>query len=100
MNQKINSSIKFRDGKTPLHIVCEHGNQQAALWLVVNSAHIDARDREGHTPLHLACRGNHYYTAKVLAENRADYTILNNVGQTPLDYQVPNIRAIAAMFGY
>lgn len=60
------------DGRTPLHLACEHGATEATGLLIttLRSAHasIDATDAAGLSPLDRACQSGHVACAKLLLE--------------------------------
>lgn len=72
--------MHLQDGRTPLHLACEHGNMEAAAALIgLGGADLGARDASGSTPLHIAVDKNHLQLAKSLMDRGAALDTTTNV---------------------
>lgn len=61
------------DGRQPLHVAAEQGEQVIVRLLLENGADIDGLDREGHSPLHIAVMGGKTQVAEFLIKKGASY---------------------------
>lgn len=52
--------------KTPFHLACIRGDQQAIKYLLDKGASTTVVDRDGCTPLHYLCEGQNYEMVKLL----------------------------------
>jgi len=74
-----------QDGRTPLHVACEHGNMEAAAALIgLGGADLSLRDNSGLTPLHVAVDKNHLLLAKTLMDRGAAVDTTTNVSDNLL----------------
>ncbi|KAK7476855.1 hypothetical protein BaRGS_00031937 [Batillaria attramentaria] len=74
----------WEKGRKPLHIACEHGNNDLVKILLDAGASVDAQDNNGRTPLHVACRYNHVDVMKSLLATESDVDAKDDSGFTPL----------------
>lgn len=75
----------MQDGRTPLHVACEHGHVEAAAALVgLAGADLAAKDASGLTPLHVAVDKNHLLLAKTLMDWGAEPHATTNVSPQSL----------------
>ena len=64
---KIDLNSRDRNGRTPLHLVCERGQTKVAELLIQNSSEfngkfnicLNTKDKNGYTPLDLAYNNKH-----------------------------------------
>lgn len=61
------------DGRQPLHVAAEQGEQVIVKLLLDNGADINGLDSEGHSPLHIAIMGGKTQVANYLVEKGAAY---------------------------
>lgn len=70
----------LQDGRTALHVACEHGHMEAAAALIgLGGADLSARDNAGLTALHVAVDKNHLALAKTLMDRGATVDTATNV---------------------
>jgi ankyrin repeat protein len=73
----------MQDGRTPLHLACEHGHMEAAAALIgLGGADLSVKDNSGLSPLHVAVDKNHLVLAKTLMDAGAPVDTATNVGST------------------
>lgn len=74
------AAVGLQDGRTPLHVACEHGHMEAAAALIgLGGADLSARDNAGLTALHVAVDKNHLALAKTLMDRGATVDTATNV---------------------
>lgn len=84
-----------QDGRTPLHVACEHGNMEAAAALIgLGGADLSLRDNSGLTPLHVAVDKNHLLLAKTLMDRGAAVDTTTNVSATVTRAVLPPPKSI------
>ena len=77
--------IKNKEGMTPLHIACKHGNLSALELLKIHGAGASDKDDDGNTPLHLTAKYGGNESMQILLKNfKSDPNIKNKEGRTPL----------------
>ncbi|MBO9496913.1 ankyrin repeat domain-containing protein [Thalassotalea sp. G20_0] len=81
---KANGNLARTDGKTPLHLAVQHGNDHCLDYLLVMGAKIDAPARDGIRPLHLAAEHGHLTCLQYLVKFGSDVDATNNNGDTAL----------------
>lgn len=86
---KRNLSMRFDEGKTPLHFAAERGDDGFVEYLIANGAQINAKDSSSSTPLHEAVRNGRISSANLLIEAGADVNIRDSAGNTPLHLVMP-----------
>ncbi|CAB0038598.1 unnamed protein product [Trichogramma brassicae] len=86
-------SLANKDGKTPLHVICQRNENRVLLRLffeiwdaIENRGQVDARDNEGSTPLHLATSRGNAELVEWLLRRGANPCLANAKGLTPLHY--------------
>lgn len=86
---KRNLSMRFDEGKTPLHIAAEKGDDGFVDYLIANGAQINAKDSSSSTPLHEAVRNGKIQSATLLIQSGADVNVRDSAGNTPLHLVMP-----------
>lgn len=82
-----NVDARAKDGRTPLHLACEHGQMEAAAALIgLGGADLTVRDSSGATPLHVAVDKNHLMLAKTLMDRGAAVDSTTHLGALPLNF--------------
>ena len=77
--------IKNKEGMTPLHIACKHGNLSALELLKIHGAGASDKDVDGNTPLHLTAKYGEIETMQILLKDfKSDPNIKNKEGRTPI----------------
>lgn len=79
-----NTSLRFVDGQTPLHIACSRKEVGIVEYLLNRGASVHAKDVIGNTPLHLAVSSSDIAIIKLLLANNASANSQNIMGDTPL----------------
>lgn len=72
-----------KNGRSPLHIACETGNNKIARFLILEEANLNIQDKEGYTPLHLALDNNNLEIIENLVDNGASIFLKDNKNRTP-----------------
>ncbi|SCM25992.1 conserved Plasmodium protein, unknown function [Plasmodium chabaudi chabaudi] len=75
IEKNINVNEKNRDGKTSLHIACEHNYLKGIELLLKNKADINSTDIQNNTPLITSIKRNNEEAARLLIENNADINV-------------------------
>jgi ankyrin repeat protein len=71
------------NGKTPLHIAANLGQEEVTKVLLAAKADVNARDTDGRTPLQMAANKE---IVAVLLANKADANVKDKSGRTPLHF--------------
>ncbi len=77
-------NARNRDGWTPLHYACRHGQTDIVCLLLDAGAEVNAKENNGSTPLSLACLNGHFELTRLLLEKGADVTAKDSRGRSPL----------------
>ncbi|KEG04319.1 conserved Plasmodium protein, unknown function [Plasmodium vinckei vinckei] len=75
IEKNINVNEKNKDGKTSLHIACEHNYLKGIELLLKNKADINSTDSQNNTPLITSIKRNNEEAARLLIENNADINV-------------------------
>ena len=86
---KRNLSMRFEEGKTPLHIASANGHSGYVKYLLAHKATVNAKDAACSTPLHEATRGGHIECVDLLIVAGADPNQRDSSGNTPLHLVMP-----------
>ncbi|MFZ4616095.1 MAG: ankyrin repeat domain-containing protein [Rectinemataceae bacterium] len=78
------SSIRFEEGKTPLHMSVERRQLGLTDFLLTRGANPNARNSSGSAPLHEAVRAGWIDGATLLLAHKADPNARDSVDNTPL----------------
>lgn len=96
-----NINLQDKDGKTPLHHVCENEkfSSNTIKLLVENKANLNLQDKDGAAPLHkYLCRSdtkkNRLDLIKVFYENKADLNLKNKYDNTFLHYYNTSLKIL------
>ena len=65
----------LNEGKSPLHISCQHGYFDISKLLLLNNAEINISDNERNSPLHYSIQGNYFEITKLLINYLKDISI-------------------------
>eukprot|EP00913_Durusdinium_trenchii_P011264 g10577.t1 len=80
-----------RNGRTPLHLACEHGRLEAAAILLERGCQADVQDACGRTCLHLAvCSQEPRLCHLLLSSCQSLVRRCDGKGRSPLSYAVMN----------
>lgn len=79
-----NPNSRNAQGKTPLHLAIEEGQQDTALTLIRSGADPNIRDAEGNTPLGMAVTDGSRLMAELLVSHGAAQGVANRSDETPL----------------
>ena len=85
--EKTGRDVNQRHGElneTALHIAAQKGLLEAAKWLIVQGADLEATDIGGRTPLYEAAFGDYVDVASLLIDRGAKVDAKNTYGETPL----------------
>lgn len=83
---RIFCTLKYPDGRTPLHLACGAGHTEIAQFLIEKGgAFIDAQDNHDDTPLHCAARTGMVDIVKLLIRKGADTKLRNMQGFAALE---------------
>ena len=89
-NKEIDVNKRDKDGKTPLHVVCEKGKSDRFLQLLldVEDVEVNLKDYAFKTPLHYAAsRSKNSVALKLLTEHRnIKLNLVDRAGKTALHY--------------
>jgi ankyrin repeat protein len=77
-----------KTGWTPLHYAASRGHVPVIMYLLENSAYIDAESPNGTTPLMMAAMYGSPEAVKALIQAGADPTLKNQLGLSALDFAV------------
>ncbi len=86
---KRNPSIRFEEGKTPLHVAAAAGHSGYVTYLIGRGAQANAKDIASATPLHEAVRGGRGKIVAALTAAGADANLQDSSGNTPLHLVMP-----------
>ncbi len=86
---KRNPSMRFEEGKTPLHIASGNGHTGFVNYLISRKAAVNVKDVSSSTPLHEAVRGGHVDCTAILLGAGADPNQKDSSGNTPLHLVMP-----------
>jgi len=86
---KRNLSMRFEEGKTPLHIAAANGQTGFVDWLLEQKAAVNVKDSSSSTPLHEAVRNGHIDCTALLLKSGADPNQKDSSGNTPLHLVMP-----------
>ncbi len=75
-----------KPGWAPLHYAASSGHLETMVFLLENSAYIDAESPNGTTPLMMAAQYGSTAAVKLLIDEGADPTIKNQQGLSALDF--------------
>uniref|UniRef100_A0A8C8CPW2 Ankyrin 1, erythrocytic b n=1 Tax=Oncorhynchus tshawytscha TaxID=74940 RepID=A0A8C8CPW2_ONCTS len=76
--------LQYNKVETPLHMASRAGHCEVALFLLQNTAQVDAKAKDDQTPLHCAARMGHKELVKLLLEHKANPDSATTAGHTPL----------------
>lgn len=94
LRQNANPDIRDDDGNTALHIAAQIGYLEAADWLRIVDADLNARNNRGETPLVLAVQQRNAALVRQLIEAGANPDIADSViGLSARDYAVRDGRS-------
>lgn len=79
LRQNANPDIRDREGNTPLHIAAQIGFLEAADWLRIVDADLNARNNRGETPLILAVQQRNAALVRQLVDAGANPDIADSV---------------------
>ncbi|MEI6876814.1 MAG: ankyrin repeat domain-containing protein, partial [Spirochaetota bacterium] len=91
------SSIRFEEGKTPLHKAVDKQQRGIVEFLLSRGANANARDGSGSTPLHEAIRSGWLEGAALLLANKADPNARDGFDNTPLHISMPESNRAAGI---
>ncbi|KAN0141605.1 Ankyrin repeat-containing domain protein [Lactarius tabidus] len=83
-------NARDKDGDTPLHFACFHGNFKTALVLLDHGAEVNAQNADGQTPLHRVSQSSDYdnddnpLVAQLMLKRGADVNSRDKDQATPL----------------
>ena len=86
---KRNLSMRFDNGKTPLHIAASNDSRGFVQYLIRQGAQVNAKDVSSSTPLHEAVINGSVGCARVLIDAGADINAQNAGGNTALHLVMP-----------
>ncbi len=86
---KRNLSMRFEEGKTPLHIAAANGHTGYVNFFLSRKAAVNVKDVSSSTPLHEAVRAGHVESAGVLLAAGADPNQKDSSGNTALHLVMP-----------
>ncbi len=86
---KRNPSMRFEEGKTPLHIASAAGHSGYVAYLIGRGAQVNAKDIASATALHEAVRGGRGKIVSALTAAGADANLQDSSGNTPLHLVMP-----------
>jgi len=85
INQYLKSpDIIDRVGNTPLIIAVEHGQANAASYLIQNGANVNYQNKNGQSPLHIAVYKNRQDIVQLLLRSKANVNASYGNGFSPL----------------
>ncbi|EXA53699.1 hypothetical protein FOVG_01432 [Fusarium oxysporum f. sp. pisi HDV247] len=80
----INIDAEDSQGRTPLWMAAENGDEAVVRLLLERGAHTEAADEWGWTPLYRAAENGHEAVVRLLLERGACTKVLDKDGRTPL----------------
>ena len=80
-------------GRTPLHVVAEHGWLAACRVLLDGGAGVNVKTKEGLTPLHIAAKNGGTEVCQLLIERGAAILAVNATASTALHIAAAHDRA-------
>ncbi len=86
---KRNPSMRFEEGKTPLHIAASAGHSGYVTYMLAHGAQVNAKDIASATALHEAVRGGHARIVSAITVAGADANLQDSSGNTPLHLVMP-----------
>ena len=86
---KRNPSMRFEEGKTPLHIAAANGYTGFVSYLLARKVSVNVKDSSSSTPLHEAVRNGHVECTRLLLSSGADPNQMDSSGNTPLHLVMP-----------
>lgn len=94
LRQNANPDIRDNDGNTPLHIAAQIGFLEAADWLRIANADLNARNNRGETALILAVQQRNAAMVRQLIEAGANPDVADSViGLSARDYAARDSRS-------
>ena len=94
---KRNLSMRFEEGRTPLHIAAANGHTGFVSYLLDQAVPVNVKDSSSSTPLHEAVRNGHIDCTTLLLASGADPNQKDAAGNTPLHLVMP-IASRSAIF--
>jgi ankyrin repeat protein len=86
---KRNLSMRFEEGRTPLHIAAASGHTGYVAYLIDHKATVNVKDSSSSTPLHEAVRSGKIDCTALLLAAGADPNQQDSSGNTPLHLVMP-----------
>ncbi len=96
---KRNFSMRFDEGKTPLHFASENGHGGYVSYILDKKVPVNAKDIASSTPLHGAVRNGSLDIVRLLLASGADPDQRDSSGNTPLHLVMP-IAVRSQIFGH
>lgn len=86
---KRNPSMRFEEGKTPLHHAAASGHSGYVKFLIARGSQVNAKDIASATALHEAVRNGKAASVRMITEAGADVNMQDANGNTPLHLVMP-----------
>lgn len=86
---KRNPSMRFEEGRTPLHIASGNGHTGYVQFFLERKVPVNVKDIASSTPLHEAVRNGHIDCTTILLASGADPNQQDSSGNTPLHLVMP-----------
>jgi len=87
---KRNLSMRFEEGKSPLHIASNNGHTGYVQYLLERKVPVNVKDIASSTPLHEAVRNGRIDCTALLLSSGADPNQKDSSGNTPLHLVMPS----------